>query len=83
MLADGVVPTNEGRGYILRRLIRRAVRANNQLCDEYVSLSYLIDVVVDMYKQEYPELLNQKYVINYFQQKKIYLIQQLKKVLMK
>jgi alanyl-tRNA synthetase len=60
MLADGVVPTNEGRGYILRRLIRRAVRANNQLCDEYVSLSYLIDVVVDMYKQEYPELLDQK-----------------------
>jgi len=60
MLADGVVPTNEGRGYILRRLIRRAVRANNQLCNEYVSLSYLIDVVVDMYKQEYPELLDQK-----------------------
>ena len=60
MLADGVVPTNEGRGYILRRLIRRAVRANNQLGDEYVSLSYLIDVVVDMYKQEYPELLDQK-----------------------
>ena len=60
MLADGAVPTNEGRGYILRRLIRRAVRANNQLCDEYVSLSYLIDVVVDMYKEEYPELLDQK-----------------------
>ncbi len=60
MIADGVVPTNEGRGYVLRRLIRRAIRAYNQLKDEPSSLDYLIEVVIDIYNTSYPELKDNK-----------------------
>ena len=60
MISDGVVPTNEGRGYILRRIIRRAVRAIYRLTDELTSLDFLIDIVIDDYKKTYPELLKNK-----------------------
>ena len=60
MISDGVVPTNEGRGYVLRRLIRRAIRAYNQLKDEPSSLDYLIEVVIDIYNTSYPELKDNK-----------------------
>ncbi len=56
MISDGVVPTNEGRGYILRRIIRRAARAMYRLTDELKSLDFLIKIVVDDYKSTYPEL---------------------------
>ena len=56
MISDGVVPTNEGRGYVLRRLIRRAIRAYNQLKNSAASLDYLIEIVVEIYKHSYPEL---------------------------
>ena len=56
MISDGVVPTNEGRGYVLRRLIRRAIRAYNQLKNSASSLDYLIEIVVEIYKHSYPEL---------------------------
>ena len=56
MLSDGVVPTNEGRGYILRRLIRRALRAYNKLTEEPSSLDFLIKEVTKLYSEPYPEL---------------------------
>ena len=56
MLSDGVVPTNEGRGYILRRIIRRAVRAIYRLTGELTSLDFLISVVVNDYKDTYKDL---------------------------
>jgi alanyl-tRNA synthetase len=60
MISDGVVPTNEGRGYVLRRLIRRAIRAYNQLKKSASSLDFLIEIVVEMYKDSYPELVKNK-----------------------
>ncbi len=60
MLSDGVVPTNEGRGYILRRLIRRAVRAFYGLTTNIESLEFLINPIVDIYTDQYPDLLKNK-----------------------
>ena len=60
MLSDGVVPTNEGRGYILRRLIRRAIRAFYGLTTNIESLEFLINPIIDIYADHYPELLKNK-----------------------
>ncbi len=56
MISDGVVPTNEGRGYILRRLIRRAIRAYYGLTNEINSIEFLISPIVEIYKDHYPDL---------------------------
>jgi len=56
MISDGVVPTNEGRGYILRRLIRRCIRAYNQLKNDIDSMEYLIKEVINLYQESYPDL---------------------------
>jgi len=67
MISDGVVPTNEGRGYILRRIIRRAVRAIYRLTNELTTLEFLIDVVVKDYKETYPDLFtNKDKIVNLF-----------------
>ena len=67
MISDGVVPTNEGRGYILRRLIRRAIRAYNQIKQSTSSLDYLIEIVIQIYKDSYPELeINKNKIIKLF-----------------
>ena len=60
MLSDGVVPTNEGRGYILRRLIRRAIRAFYGLTTNIESLEFLIGPIIDIYIDQYPDLLKNK-----------------------
>lgn len=57
LVYDGVIPSNEGRGYILRRLIRRAYRHGKLLGIEGLFLEDVIRVVADIYRPEYPELL--------------------------
>ncbi len=56
MICDGVIPSNEGRGYVLRRLLRRAARHGKMLGINGMFLSDLVDVVARENIQEYPEV---------------------------
>lgn len=56
LVYDGVIPSNEGRGYVLRRLIRRAYRHGKLLGIDGEFLSEIIKVVASIYQPEYPEL---------------------------
>ncbi len=57
LLADGVVPSNEGRGYVLRRLLRRTVRHAHLLGSEQMVMSPLINRTVEVMGRAYPELV--------------------------
>jgi alanyl-tRNA synthetase len=63
LLADGVVPSNEDRGYILRRILRRAIRQGGVLGLEEGFLPDLCDLVVEMMGEPYPELRAEREVI--------------------
>ncbi len=56
LLADGVYPTNEGRGYVLRRVLRRAVRHAWLLGRREPTLVHVVDRVIDIMGDAYPEL---------------------------
>jgi alanyl-tRNA synthetase len=59
MIADGVMPENTGRGYILRRLIRRAVRQGHLLEIKENFVSEVAKVVQEMYGEVYPEIMSE------------------------
>ena len=56
IICDGVTPLNVGQGYVLRRLLRRAINCASRLGLEGSKLSELVPVVVEIYKETYPEL---------------------------
>ncbi len=60
MVCDGVIPSNEGRGYVLRRLLRRAARHGKLLGVKDAFLFNLCDIVIDGAKGGYPELVDKK-----------------------
>ena len=64
MIGDGVIPSNEGRGYVLRRLIRRAIRKGKSLGINGEFLTKTAKVVIDNWKEVYPELgEKEKYIL--------------------
>ncbi len=56
LAADGITPSNEGRGYVMRRIVRRAVQHGSRIGLGTPFLARLADVVVDLMTMSYPEL---------------------------
>ncbi len=56
LISDGVLPSNEGRGYVLRRIIRRAIRHGNQLGQKQPFFHKLVKALAEVMGDAYPEL---------------------------
>ena len=57
MINDGVIPGNEGRSYVLRMILRRALRHGKLLGLELPFLNEIVDTVINLYKEVYPDLV--------------------------
>lgn len=63
LIADGVIPSNEGRGYVLRRIIRRAVRHGNKLGATGAFFHKMVQPLIEAMGDAYPELVKRREVI--------------------
>lgn len=69
MISDGIMPSNEGRGYVLRRIIRRAARQGRKLGIKDMFLANLAGTVIEGSKDGYPELEEKKeFIFNVLKQ---------------
>ena len=60
LISDGVIPGNEGRSYVLRMILRRALRHGKILGMELPFLYKLVDIVIELYGEAYPDLVKNK-----------------------
>ncbi len=60
LVADGVFPSNEGRGYVLRRIIRRAVRYAYLLGTDQLVMPQLVETAIDVMGNAYPDVVKQR-----------------------
>ena len=63
MIADGILPSNEGRGYVLRRLLRRAVMHGHKLGIEGAFLTNYVDAIVRLMGHVYPEIVDNRELV--------------------
>ena len=63
LIVDGVVPSNEGRGYVLRRIIRRAIRHGHKLEAKSHFFHKLVQSLIEQMGDAYPELVQQQAII--------------------
>ena len=59
-IADGAMPSNEGRGYVLRRMLRRALRYGREIGFTDAFMHNLVDSLAEMHRDFYPELIEKK-----------------------
>lgn len=63
LIVDGVVPSNEGRGYVLRRIIRRAVRHGYQLGVKDIFFYKIVAALAEVMGEAYPELVRKQQIV--------------------
>jgi alanyl-tRNA synthetase len=63
LIADGILPSNEGRGYVLRRIMRRAMRQLHKLGSRHATMYKLVDALINEMGAAYPELARARDII--------------------